>query len=147
MKTEDVRKKVKFDGTISANFYEVESAKRVIYVDVDGKTADFIESLITSAGMVWDGESMPIKQREDGTVYVKMSSKFSTHTPGYDIKEIGKGSVVTAYCVIKPGAYKRKRYVSAFLSGLDVKTFEPLIEYNPFEDEEYEETPDEVTDR
>lgn len=133
------RIKVKFNGTVKANFKDADSGKRVLYIGVSAETAQRIEDRITSAGFEWDGNNFPVKANEDDEPYVKVSTKFDTYCSDYELDEIGKESEVCAYIVIKPGKYGRKRYVSAFVTGIDVQTFVRLEEYNPFEDDEFQE--------
>lgn len=137
------RIKVKVKGTVSANFRDAETGKTVIYIDVTPKAADTLETLATSKGLEWDNENFPVKYRDDDTVYVKASTKYEVKIddPDIELTDIGKGSVITAYLVIKEGTYgKRKRYVSAFLTGVEIHEFVQLEEYNPFTDDEFAST-------
>lgn len=122
------------------------------YVDDEGKRVFKLEPIKECAitylvdligDMEYTGNNFPVKEDEEGNELIKCSSAFNIacrNLPsGYEVDEIGAGSVGVFYFNIKSGSYKRSHYVSAYVSGIDLSHFEERIEYNPFTDEEFTE--------
>lgn len=132
--------KVKFKGTVSKN-YETEDGKRVLHITISKETAEKLYDKIADANYKWDGTSNAIKIRDDGSMFVKVSSGFGVECSGDadEIEEVGQGSEVTAYAVLVEGKYQKKRYVSCYVSAITVWKLEELIPYSAFEDDEYED--------
>lgn len=140
----DDKLKVMVHGTVCKAYTDTETKKEVICVEVDPDLADTVEDMLVEKGMVWSGDSMPIKTVEDADgnemLCIKTSSKYNVPVKGEDgvtVGDIGIGTDATLYIVIKQGRYGRKKYVSAYLTGVDIHDFVEREEYNPFRDSEF----------
>lgn len=103
---------------------------------------EFVVKTCKEAGFECIGDSFPVKVDEDMNVpYIKCKSNFAFSCAGlpagYSIYDIGEGSVVDVYLILKNGQFRRIKYVSAYISGVEVKSFNEREEYNPFTDSEF----------
>lgn len=132
--------KVKIRSTVKKAFYDEETKKLTLNLEITSYVAETIEDLLVHNGLEWSGDKYPIKETDDGLV-LKTSSIFAPAVKnlpsGFTYKDVGAGTELTAYINLKEGEYRRKKYVSAYLSGMDVYRFEPSEAYNPFEDDEF----------
>lgn len=134
--------KVKFKGTVLKHY--VEDTKHTLYIIPTPEAHAIILERIANNGGEWKGTNVPCKEDEEGNLYIKVSTSYEIKIEGeeFDLKiaDIGNGSEVTAYAVIKQGTAKTGKYVAAYLTGLKVEKFEPFEDYNnPFVDDSYEE--------
>lgn len=137
--------KIKLKTTVKKSFYDEETKKLSLNLLLSDEMAEKIEDEIIKKGLEWSGDKYPIKESGDGII-LKASTVFppaSAHIPsGYTYSDIGAGTELTAYISLKEGEYRRKKYVSAYLSGVDVINFEPVDLYSPFDDESFSEIED-----
>lgn len=138
----DVKVKIKVTGRLVNAYYDNDKEKYVCGISLGSDTALKIEDLMVSAGFEWSGTSSPIKETEEGNPYLKVSTLYTPQVrglpTGFTYTELGKGSTVTASCVLKEGRYNRAKYVSAYLAAVDIKDFVPCESYDAFEDEEFQ---------
>lgn len=104
---------------------------------------EFVVKTCRDAGFECIGDSFPVKVDDDMNVpYIKCKSNFAFTCAGlpagYSIYDIGEGSVVDIYLILKNGQFRRMKYVAAYISGIEVKSFNEREEYNPFTDSEFQ---------
>lgn len=132
--------KIKFRTIVKKAFYDDETKKLTLNLEITSDLAENIEDALVHNGLEWSGDKYPIKET-DGGLILKTSSMFAPAVKnmpsGFTYKDIGAGTELTAYLNLKEGEYRRKKYVSAYLSGVDVHSFEPAESYNPFEDDAF----------
>lgn len=133
--------KLVFKGTVRKNYLDGDSKKRTMSFYVTPKVAESLEDVITKNGFRFSGENYPIKQDDNGEVYIKTSSSFPVTTRGLpkgcDIEDVGADSVVSVRVNIKEGLYKKSRYISAYLLGLEIKDMVMKESYDCFDDDEF----------
>lgn len=140
MKEEKKSAKVKISTVVGKHYYADDKNRHIFMFRLSENNADKIENIISEAGMSYTGDSYPIKETDDG-VFLKASSKYDFPVkgmpPGYCINDIGSGTELVVYINMKEGQYGRKKYISAYISALDVRRFCEKESVTPFEDEEY----------
>lgn len=133
--------KLKFTGTVVKNYLDQTDGKRSIFLEPKNPaTIEKIEEIITKSGWEFSGDNYPVKETDDGKYVVKTSSKYDVKVENEDcsIEELGAGSEIVAYVILKEGVYKRRtKYVSAYLVAIKLLKFVELDEFNPFTDEEF----------
>lgn len=138
MKNESLKIKVK--GVVRNHFTDNE--KRSIGIWLTPEQVEACENVFANNNYEWHGDSYPIKfDEKTDRPYFKTESKFAVGCEGmpngYEIDDLGKDSEITAFVILKEGVYKRKKYLSAYLSGIQVHVFEERVDYNPFEDSDF----------
>lgn len=133
--------KLVFNGVVRKNYLDGDSKKRTMSFYVTPKVAESLEDVITKNGLRFSGENYPIKQDDNGKVYIKTSSSFPVITRGLpkgcDIEDVGSGSDVSVRINMKEGSYKKSHYVSAYLLGLEIRDMVMKESYDCFDDEEF----------
>lgn len=140
--------KITIIGKVAGNYLNTDdngNKTRNIPLEIDQKTADWFDNLITAQGFTWSGDSYPIVQEEDGRIIFKTHSKFDIQTKnlpsGFTLDELGKGSEVKTYVTVKNGRYGRKSFVSAYLVAIECYDFIELEEYDAFSDNDFADCP------
>lgn len=121
---------IKLRGVVGKSFYDKENNKVSLGIIINQTQADAIDRLIDTWNLEYQGENYPIKQLEDGNVVFTASSRFTPELKGItdeDYCAIGLGSEVTMITVVKSGRAMRKKYVAAYITGLEVHKF---VEYD-----------------
>lgn len=140
MNNETRKAKLKLSTVIKRHYYTKEDDRHTFLLQLEGKKADCIENIIVEANMSFSGDSYPIKE-SDGETVLKASSKYvfpiKGLPSGYSIDDIGSGTELIAYVTLKEGQYGRKKYVSAYMTAMDIRRFVEKEETTPFEDDEY----------
>lgn len=135
--------KAKLKGTVIGNFRDDETKKVTMTFDILPETIDSLEDKFVSEGLEWSGDRYPIKTDKEGNAYFKASSNFPVQVQhlekGYTFDDIGKGSEVTAYVSFKEGVYQRRKYVSAYLIGVDVHSLTVKEETECFDSDDFQE--------
>lgn len=143
--TEAKNVKVKVSGIVKSNFKDADSGKRTVNLYITPSTAEFLEENIIQQGMEWHGDRFPIKEEPDtGWIYLASRSSFEIPVKhlaqGWELEDIGKGSKVTLYCNIKEGEYRHKKYVSAYILGIDVVELVEKEMYDVFSEDGFTES-------
>lgn len=143
--TEAKNVKVKVSGTVKSNFKDADSGKRSVNLYITPQTAEFLEEQIVQCGMEWHGDRFPVKEEtETGRIYLASRSSFDIPVKhlaqGWELEDIGKGSKVTLYCNIKEGEYRHKKYVSAYILGIDVVELVEKEMYDVFSEDGFTES-------
>lgn len=140
MRNETKKAKLKLSTVIEKHYYSDVDDRHTFLLRLDGKLAEQIEDLIVESNMSFSGDSYPVKEFDDKPV-LKTSSKYvfpiKGLPSGYKIDDIGTGTELFAYVTLKEGQYGRKKYVSAYMTAMDIRRFVEKEETTPFEDEEY----------
>lgn len=140
MRNETKKAKLKLSTVIEKHYYSDDDDRHTFLLRLDGKQAEQIEDLIAESNMSFSGDSYPVKEFDDKPV-LKTSSKYlfpiKGLPSGYKIDDIGTGTELFAYLALKEGQYGRKKYVSAYITAMDIRQFVEKEETTPFEDEEY----------
>lgn len=84
-------------------------------------------------------ESIPVKENEEGELFLKASSKYPVNiydngaeTEDIALDDIGEGSDVTIFVGIDITTYKRKQYQVAYLKSVNVISLVESERFNPF---------------
>lgn len=140
MKEEKKNAKLKILTTVERHYYTEEDDRHVFLFRISEDVAKKIENIISEAGMTFSGDSYPVKETDDAP-FLKASSKYvfpiKGLPSGYTVDDIGTGTEAVVYLNMKEGQYGRKKYVSAYVSALDIRRFCEKESVTPFEDEEY----------
>lgn len=140
MSGETKKAKLKLSTVIEKHYYSEDDDRHTFLLRLEGKQADRIEDVIAESNMTFSGDSYPVKEW-DGKPILKTSSKYvfpiKGLPSGYKIDDIGSGTELFAYVTLKEGQYGRKKYVSAYVTAMDIRRFVEKEETTPFEDEEY----------
>lgn len=140
MNDETKKAKLKLSTVIEKHYYSEDGDRHTFLLRLEGKQADKIEDIITESNMSFSGDSYPVKEL-DGEAVLKTSSKYvfpiKGIPSGYSIDDIGAGTELNAYVTLKEGKYGRKKYVSAYITAMDIRRFVEKEETTPFEDDEY----------
>lgn len=132
--------KLKISTVIEKHYYSEDDDRHTFLLRLEGKQADKIENVIAESNMSFSGDSYPVKE-SDGKPVLKTSSKYAFPIKGlpsgYTIDDIGAGTELLAYITMKEGQYGRKKYVSAYITAMDIRRFVEKEETTPFEDDEY----------
>lgn len=140
MNDETKKAKLKLSTVIEKHYYSEDGDRHTFLLRLEGKQADKIEEIITESNMSFSGDSYPVKEL-DGEAVLKTSSKYvfpiKGLPSGYSIDDIGSGTELNAYVTMKEGKYGRKKYVSAYITAMDIRRFVEKEETTPFEDDEY----------
>lgn len=135
-----MEKKIKLRGHILAHYVNEETKHRQINLESTPERNEGIIDYLTSCGFDWSGESCPAKVNDKDVCFIKTTSQYSIEIKGipsgYTIDDIGPESDVTLYVKLKEGQYRKKKYVSAYLIGIEVHDFKERTIYNPFTDDE-----------
>lgn len=131
--------KLSLRGQVKTN-YKNEEGDRSISIWITPEQENWISDQVTANGLEWSGDRYPCKVDEEKNMpYFKSHSRFEVPLKGldkgYTIDDIGKESDITILVQLKEGSYRGKKYVSAYLSGIQIHTLEQAVEYNPFDDE------------
>ena len=140
MNEEKKNAKIKISTAVEKHYYTEEDDRHIFLFRISENVANMIENIISEAGMTFSGDSYPVKET-DGTPFLKASSKYvfpiKGLPSGYSVEDIGTGTEAVVYINMKEGRYGRKKYVSAYVSALDIRRFCEKESVTPFEDEEY----------
>lgn len=140
MSEETKKTKLKLSTVIEKHYYSEDDDRHTFLLRLEGKQADKIEDVIAESNMSFSGDSYPVKE-SDGKHVLKASSKYvfpiKGLPSGYTIDDIGAGTELFAYVTMKEGQYGRKKYVSAYITAMDIRRFVEKEETTPFEDDEY----------
>lgn len=133
--------KLVFNGVVRKNYLDGDSKKRTMSFYVNSKVAETLEDVITKNGFRFSGESYPIKQDNEGKVYIKTSSSFPIITRGLpkgcDIEDVGADSLVSVRINMKEGSFKKSHYISAYLIGLEIIDMVMKESYDCFDDDSF----------
>lgn len=132
--------KVKFTASISKVFQQTDDGRTVYsLMPNDESVIRKLDQLIEDRGLVYRGDNYPIKETEDGDRYIKASTKYEfpvKNLPrGCTISDIGVGTQAEVSLVIKEGSYGKTKYVSAYMSGMNIYHFEAYEVSDPFGDD------------
>lgn len=133
--------KLAVTGEVITAFYDEIKEKLSLGIELDGETAEKISDVIDDAGLVYHGENFPIKQLDDGRLVFKASSRFMPELEGITpeaYQSIGVGSEVTIYCKLKSGTALRKKYVAAYIVGIQMIKFVEFVKESVFGSSDYE---------
>lgn len=140
--------KLVFNGVVRKNYLDGDSKKRTISFYVNSKVAESLEDIITENGFRFSGENYPIKQDNEGKVYIKTSSSFPIITRGLpkgcDIEDVGADSLVSVRINMKEGSFKKSHYISAYLIGLEIKDMVMKESYDCFDDNDFRSLEDDT---
>lgn len=140
MNEEKKNTKLKISTAVEKHYYTEEDDRHIFLFRISEDVANKIENIISEAGMTFSGDSYPVKET-DGTPFLKATSKYvfpiKGLPSGYSVDDIGTGTEAVVYLNMKEGQYGRKKYVSAYISALDIRRFCEKESVTPFEDEEY----------
>ncbi len=140
MSEETKNVKLKLSTVIEKHYYSEDDDRHTFLLRLEGKQTDKIEDIIAESNMSFSGDSYPVKESDCGVV-LKTSTKYvfpiKGLPSGYSIDDIGTGTELFAYVSLKEGQYGRKKYVSAYITAMDIRRFVEKEETTPFEDEEY----------
>lgn len=136
---------LKLKGTVSKSFYDTENKKLTLGISITDKTADQVESILKANSLEYQGENWPVKQLDDGRLIYQASSRFMPELSGInedDYSSIGIGSEVTLYTRLKAGRAMRKKYVAAYITGIQVHHFVEYTKDSVFDSEDVIEIED-----
>lgn len=133
--------KLTVTGEVAQAFYDEKEMKMSLGIAVTPYYAEAMTEFLQQCGFIWSGENYPIKELEDGRLVFKTSTSYTPDLRGINEEQfplLGVNSKITAYVKLKSGTFGKKRYVAAYLVGVDVHDYVEFIKTEVFDSGDFE---------